>query len=91
MDEFELAGFDEETCEQLRKLSAETGIEPERLICVARQHQTAPHNLSEYGHLAISWDVFLQTVWDEFANSKIGKFMILLADKLCALLARFIK
>jgi hypothetical protein len=36
MDEFELAGFDEETCEQLRKISADSGIEPERLICVLR-------------------------------------------------------
>lgn len=33
MDEFELAGFDEETCEQLRKISEEYGIDSEHLIC----------------------------------------------------------
>ena len=48
MDEFELAGFDEETCEQLRKLSFESGIEPERLICVIRQGQTTPNLLDEF-------------------------------------------
>lgn len=48
MDEFELAGFDEETCEQLRKISFESGIEPYRLICVIRQGQTEPSLLDEF-------------------------------------------
>lgn len=91
MDEFELAGFDEEACEQLRKISADSGIEPERLICVARQYQDDPHLLSEYTQLAIVWDISKQKLWDEFINSKIGKFMIRLADKLAAWLERFRK
>lgn len=90
MDEFELAGFDEETCEQLRKISFESGIEPERLICIARQHQTDPlASLGEYAQLGIACDVFKQSLWDEFKKSKIGKFMIRLADKLSAWLERF--
>lgn len=90
MDEFELAGFDEETCEQLRKIVDDTGIEPERLICVARQYQTDPlEPLDEYAQLGIAWDVFKQTLWDEFKKSKIGKFVIRLADKLSAWLERF--
>ncbi len=89
MDEFELAGFDEEACEQLRKITEETGIDPERLICIARQYQTDPHPLSEYAQAGIAWDIFLQTLWDEFTKSKMGKFMIRLADKLSAWLERF--
>lgn len=89
MDEFELAGFDEETCEQLRKISADSGFESDRLICLARQYQDDPHPLSEYTQLAIVWDIFKQKLWDEFINSKLGKFMIRLADKLAAWLERF--
>ena len=89
MDEFELAGFDEETCEQLRKISFESGIEPELLICVIKQGQTDPHLLDEYAQLGIAWDVFKQTLWDEFKKSKIGKFIIRLADRLEAWLERF--
>lgn len=91
MDEFELAGFDEETCVQLRKIVEETGIEAERLICVIRQHQTDPPPLSEYAQAGIAWDIFKQTLWDEFEKTKVYKFMIWLADKLEALLKRFIK
>ena len=90
MDEFELAGFDEETCEQLRKISFESGIEPYRLIDIARQYKTdlfVP--LDEYGQLGFVWDVFKLKMWDEFINSKFGKFMIRLADKLEAWLGRF--
>ena len=43
MDEFELAGFEEDLCEELRKLSFESGIEPERFICVIR-HNPAEMN-----------------------------------------------
>ena len=92
MDEFELAGFDEETCEQLRKISADSGIEPERLICIARQHQTDTlASLDEYAQLGIAWGVFKQKMWDEFKKSKIGKFMIRLADKMSAWIERFRK
>lgn len=89
MDEFELAGFDEETCKQLRKISFESGIEPERLICIARQYQTDPLPLSEYARLGIAWDVFKLKLGDEFKKSKIGKFIIRLADRLAAWLDRF--
>ena len=89
MDEFELAGFDEETCEQLRKVSADSGIEPSRLICIARQHQTGPLPLDEYARLGIAWDVFKQSLWVEFEKSRLGKFIIRLADKLAAWLERF--
>ena len=92
MDEFDLAGFDEETCEQLRKISADSGIEPERLICIARQYQADPlESLDEYAQLGFAWDVFKQTLWDEFKKSKIRKFMIRLADKFEAWLERFRK
>lgn len=87
MDEFEAAGFDEETCEQLRKISFESGIEPERLICVIKQGED-PQYLSEYTRLRIAWNVFKQAMWDEFTKSKIGKFMIRLADKLAEILGR---
>lgn len=89
MDEFELAGFDEETCEQLRKISEESGVEPDRLICIARQYQPEPPGLGDYARLGIAWDVFKQSMWDEFIKSKLGKFMIRIADKLEAWLERF--
>lgn len=91
LDEFELAGFDEETCYQLRKISAESGIAPKSLIDLARQHQTEPHTLTEYEKAGIAWDIFKQKLWDEFIKSKIGKFTIRLADKLAAWLERFRK
>lgn len=91
LDEFELAGFDEETCEQLRKISAESGIAPESLIDLARQYQTDQHTLTEYAKVGIAWDICKQKLKDEFIKSKIGKFMIRLADKLAAWLERFVK
>ena len=42
-----------------------------------------------YEQLATAWDEFKQAMWDEFINSKIGKFMIRIADKLEAFLERF--
>ena len=89
MDEFERAGFDAETCEQLRKISVNSGVEPSVLICIARQYQTDPPNLGEYARLGISWDVFKRSVWSEFEQSKIGKSFIRIADKLGALIERF--
>ena len=89
MDEFELAGFDGETCEQLRKISADSGVDPSALICIARQYQTDAPNLGEYARLGIAWDVFKRSVWSEFEQSKIGKFIIWIADKLGALIERF--
>lgn len=88
MDEFELAGFDEETCEQLRKITEETGIDPYSIISLAKQYQPDQQPLSEYAQLGIAWDIFKQKLWDEFINSKIGKFIIWLADKLAAFLER---
>ena len=88
MDEFELAGFDEETCEQLRKITEETGIDPSCLIHLLR-YPSEPQPLSEYEQLGIAWDICKQKLWDEFKKSRIGKFMIRLADKLSAWLERF--
>ena len=42
-----------------------------------------------YEQLATAWDEFKKAMWDEFINSKFGKFMIWLADKLEAFLERF--
>lgn len=81
MDEFELAGFDEETCEQLRKISFESGIEPCHIISAIRGYQPETH-------LASAWYIFKQKMWDAFTKSKIGKFIIRFADRLAALLER---
>lgn len=89
MDEFELAGFDEETCEQLRKISFESGIDPYTIIHFVNQHRTDQQPLSEMTQFTSAWYRFKKTLWDEFINSKIGKFMIRLADKLSACLERF--
>lgn len=43
MDEFELAGFEEDLCKELRKLRFESGIEPECFIRVIR-HNPAEMN-----------------------------------------------
>ena len=47
--------------------------------------------LDHYAQLATAWDEFKKAMRDEFTNSKIGKFMIRLADKLEAWLERFRK
>ena len=44
---------------------------------------------SELEQLETAWKEFKQAMWDEFTKSKIGKFMIRLADKLSAWLERF--
>lgn len=89
MDEFELAGFNEETCERLRKISAESGIDPYTLIRFVNHNRTDTHTLSEYATSGTAWEEFKQALWDAFEKSRIGKFMIRLADKLAAWLERF--
>ena len=84
MDEFELAGFDEATCKQLRKITEETGIEPERLICAIRNNPEETQYLIDFAQLETAWGEFKQAVWGEFEKSKIEKFMIWLDDKLSA-------
>ena len=87
MDEFELAGFDEETCEQLRKISAESGIDPYTIISFVNYNRTDQY-LSEMEQFTSAWYRFKKALWDEFKKSKIGKFMIWLADKLAAFLGK---
>lgn len=87
MDEFERAGFDEETCERLRKISEESGIDPSYLIHFLMYSQE-PQPLSEIAQFTSAWYRFKKTLWDEFTKSKIGRFMIWLADKLAAFLER---
>lgn len=86
MDEFEAAGFDEETCEQLRKISEESGVEPCYIISAIRGTKPETSILSELGYtrLEIAWYTFKQKLWEVFAQSKIGKVIIRLADKLAA-------
>lgn len=91
MDEFEAAGFDEETCEQLRKISFESGIDPYTLIHFVNQNRTDQQPLSEMEQFTSAWYRFKKTLWNEFIKSKIGKLMIWLADNLTALLERFRK
>lgn len=92
MDEFERAGLDEEICEKLRKISAESGVSPESLICVLREYKTVPPEwLDEqepYTRFAEVWNYFKQVMWEEFTCSRFGRFMIRLADKLVAFLER---
>lgn len=45
--------------------------------------------IDPFEQLATAWDEFKKAMWDEFINSKIGKFMIRIADKLEAVLERF--
>ena len=85
MDEFELAGFDEETCEQLRQISEESGVAPCHIISAIRGCQPD----TELAQFTSAWYRFKKALWDEFINSKIGKFMIRLADRLAAWLERF--
>ena len=40
--------------------------------------------IDPFEQLSIALDEFKKTMWDEFIKSKIGKFMIWLADKLAA-------
>ena len=80
MDEFEAAGFDEETCEQLRKISEESGIEPCHIISAIRGCQPD----TELAQFTSAWYRFKKALWEVFAQSKIGKLMIWLADKLAA-------
>lgn len=82
MDEFERAGLDEETCEKLRRIAKETGIDPCILNSAARTYMTEEYPLNEYEKLEIAWDAFLQDMWDELQKSKIGQFIIQLAEKL---------
>lgn len=88
MDEFELAGFDKETCEQLRKISYESGIDPCHIISAIRGCQPDTEPLSEIAQFTSAWYRFKKALWDEFTKSKIGMFMIRLADKLVAFLER---
>ena len=55
MDEFELAGFDEETCERLRKISAESGIDPYTLINFVNHNRTDIQPLSEMEQFTSAW------------------------------------
>lgn len=92
MDEFELAGFDEYECEQLRKIVEGTGIDPARLICVIRNSTTNTELICDqepHERFCEAWDYFKQAMWEEFADSRFGRFMIRLADKLVAWLERF--
>ena len=82
--EFELAGFDEETCEQLRKISFESGIDPCHIISAIRGIQPD----TEYLQLTSAWYRFKKALWDAFSQSKVGKFMIHLAANLSAWLER---
>lgn len=81
MDKFEAAGFEKEVCEHLRKLCDETGIEPEQLICCIN-FQEDTHYLSNKWKLKAAWEKCKCDLWREFENSKIGKFIIRLANKL---------
>lgn len=94
MDEFGAAGFDEYECEQLRKIVEDTGIEPERLICVIRNSNENTELFTDHGcidpfeQLAEAWDNFKAAFLEVFVDSKIGRFMFGLADKLVAFLER---
>ena len=79
MDEFELAGFDEETCEQLREIVRSTGIDPYAIISVTRG---LPNEPNKFEQLAVAWSIFKLSMWQEFVNSRIGKFLMRFADKL---------
>ena len=87
MDEFELAGFDEETCEQLRKISAESGIDPYTIISFVN-HNRKDQYLSEMEQFTSAWYRFKKALWDEFTKSKVGKFVFWLADKLDTFLSK---
>ena len=92
MDEFERAGLDEETCERLRKISEESGIAPESLLSVLREYKTTPPewlaDQTPYECFEEAWNDFKQAMWEEFTDSRFGRFMIRLADKLAAFLER---
>ena len=92
MDEFELAGFDKETCEQLRKISEESGISPEIIIGVLREYKSSPpewlDDQDPYTRFAEVWNDFKKAMWEEFTDSRFGRFMIRIADKLSAFLER---
>ena len=47
--------------------------------------------LDHYAQLAAAWDEFKKALWSEITESKIGKFVLLTADKLEAFLERFSK
>ena len=82
MDKFEAAGFDEETCEQLQKISFESGIDPYTLINFVQQNRTDTQLLSEMEQFTSAWYRFKKAMWNEFESSKVGKFVFWLADKL---------
>lgn len=84
MDEFEAAGFDEETCEQLRKISEESGVDPCHIISAIRGCQPDMKRLADELQFMSAWYRFKKALWDAFINSKIGKAMIRLADQLAA-------
>ena len=48
-----------------------------------------PEIIDPFEQLAEAWDEFKEAMWNEFINSKMGKFMIRIADKLEAFLERF--
>lgn len=45
--------------------------------------------IDPFERLEAAWNEFEQAMWEEFINSRIGKFMIWLADKLSAWLEMF--
>ena len=45
--------------------------------------------IDPFEQLATAWDEFKKALWNEFESSKIGIFMIWLADKLSAWIERF--
>lgn len=47
--------------------------------------------IDPFEQLATAWDEFKKALWNEFESSKIGMFMIWLADKLAAFLERKMK
>ena len=91
MDEFEFAGFDEETCEQLRKISFESGIDPHTLIHFVNQNRTDQQTLTDIAGMTSAWYRFRKELWEAFEKSRIGKLMIWLADRLNAWRERFRK
>lgn len=44
--------------------------------------------IDPYEQLSEAWDDFKIAMWEEFADSRFGQFMIRLADKLVAWLER---
>lgn len=62
-----------------------SGIDPAHLISAIRGIQPD----TEFLQLTSAWYRFKIAMWDVFSQSKVGKFMFWIADKLEAFLERF--